>query len=150
MALVKSKTILGAGIWDGHPVGYLFVLPFGVLFIRVRAGARHRRPAYRASPTTILLQTPQFVGLTNYEHLIHGRRRRSSSPCKNTLVFACIAGPVGYILVLPGGLGHRLRCASSGPSPWPFTYPPSPAAWPCPPCGSIFSPATGTASSTTS
>ena len=44
-----------------------------------------------------LIGTPQFVGLINYKHLIFDDDIFLIA-LKNTLVFACIAGPVGYIL----------------------------------------------------
>ena len=92
MALVKSKRSWGRE----YGTGILFLLPFGVLFILFVLV-----PVIVALGTSFtnynMLQTPQFIGITNYVHLFMDDDVFLIA-MQNTLVFACITGPIGYIL----------------------------------------------------
>lgn len=77
-------------------VGYLFILPFFILFT-VFVLVPIIVACVLSFTNYDLIGTPQFVGLINYKHLIFDDDIFLIA-LKNTLVFACIAGPVGYIL----------------------------------------------------
>ena len=79
-----------------HYVGYLFILPFFILFT-VFVLVPIIVACVLSFTNYDLIGTPQFVGLVNYKHLIFDDDIFLIA-LKNTLVFACIAGPVGYIL----------------------------------------------------
>ena len=79
-----------------HYVGYLFILPFFILFT-VFVLVPIIVACVLSFTNYDLIGTPQFVGLINYKHLIFDDDIFLIA-LKNTLVFACIAGPVGYIL----------------------------------------------------
>ena len=90
--MVKSKRSWGRE----YGTGILFLLPFGVLFILFVLV-----PVIVALCTSFtnynMLQTPQFIGITNYVHLFMDDDVFLIA-MQNTLVFACITGPIGYIL----------------------------------------------------
>lgn len=79
-----------------HYVGYLFILPFFILF-----GIFVLAPIVVACVLSFtnynLIEAPDFVGMINFQHLIFDDDIFIIA-LKNTLVFACIAGPVGYIM----------------------------------------------------
>lgn len=77
-------------------IGYLFLLPFFVLFsIFVVAPVGY---AFVLSFTDYnMLQAPNFVGLNNYK-LLFLDDKVFLTAVSNTLTFALITGPIGYIL----------------------------------------------------
>ena len=79
-----------------HWRGYLFLLPFFVLFtIFVVAPVAY---AFVLSFTDYnMLQEPNFVGLNNYK-LLFLDDKVFLTAVSNTLTFALITGPIGYIL----------------------------------------------------
>lgn len=91
---MKSKSKLALW-WKRGRVGYAFLLPFVVLFL-----------VFTVLPIIIglglsftnynMLETPEWVGLTNYRQLILDDDVFITS-LKNTLLFAVIVGPIGYI-----------------------------------------------------
>lgn len=79
-----------------HWIGYLFLTPFIVLFtIFVVA------PVVVSIITSLtnynMLQAPSFIGLNNYK-LLFLDDKVFITAIKNTLTFACIVGPLGYLL----------------------------------------------------
>ena len=74
----------------------LFFLPFGLLFLLFVI-----LPVLVAFGTSFTnyntIQTPGFIGLTNYIHLFLDDDVFLTA-MKNTLLFACITGPLGYLL----------------------------------------------------
>ena len=76
-------------------VGYLFMAPFLVLFTTFTL-----IPIFVAMGLSLtnynLIQTPGFVGLTNYMNLILEDDVFLTS-LKNTILFALLTGPTGYI-----------------------------------------------------
>lgn len=76
-------------------IGYLFLAPFLVLFVTFTL-----IPIAVAMGLSLtnynLIQTPEFVGLTNYKNLILEDDVFLKS-LSNTLLFAVLTGPLGYI-----------------------------------------------------
>jgi len=82
--------------WRRDGIGYLFMLPFLVLlliFIVI--------PVFVALGTSFtnynMLQKPRWIGLNNYK-LLFMDDAIFLTALKNTFVFACITGPIGYIM----------------------------------------------------
>lgn len=76
--------------------GILFFLPFGILFLIFVIAPIV--VAFGISFTNYnMLQTPDFVGLDNYVHLFMDDDIFITA-IKNTIIFAVITGPAGYIL----------------------------------------------------
>lgn len=79
-----------------HGVGYLFMMPFAVLFFIFIV-----IPVFVALGISFtnynMIQAPKFIGITNYKLLFMDDDIFLTS-VKNTLIFACITGPIGYIL----------------------------------------------------
>ncbi len=79
-----------------HGTGYLFMLPFLILFTIFIIV-----PVFVALGTSFtnynMLQTAQWIGLNNYK-LLFLDDRIFLTALANTLVFACITGPIGYIM----------------------------------------------------
>ena len=89
-------TIRLRSFWRKNGVGYLFILPFAVLFtIFVVA------PVLVAVGTSLtqnnMIQPSKWVGLNNYKLLFMDDDIFLLS-LRNTFVFACITGPLGYAL----------------------------------------------------
>lgn len=76
--------------------GYLFMLPFLVLFTIFIVV-----PVIVALGTSLtnynMLQTPRWIGITNFK-LLFMDDDVFLIALKNTFIFACITGPIGYIL----------------------------------------------------
>lgn len=82
--------------WAKNRIGYLFLLPFLVLFI-----------IFTVVPVCVaigisftnynMLQTPKFLGLNNYK-LLFLEDDIFLIALKNTFIFAFITGPIGYIM----------------------------------------------------
>ena len=92
--LTKSEAI--KRFWRKNWMGYAFLAPFVILFtIFVVA------PVVTAIGLSFtnynMMQTPQFVGLTNYR-LLFLDDEVFMIGLANTLKFAIITGPVGYLL----------------------------------------------------
>lgn len=82
--------------WQKYGIGYLFLAPFVILFtIFVVA------PVLVAIATSFtnynMLQVPKFVGLNNYK-LLFLDDKVFLKALSNTMIFACITGPIGYLL----------------------------------------------------
>ncbi|NMA83327.1 MAG: sugar ABC transporter permease [Epulopiscium sp.] len=96
--LVKNKTRLDKIqlFIKKHYIGYLFLAPF-IIFFTIFVVA----PVVVAFGTSFtnynMLQKPSFVGLTNYK-LLFLDDKVFLTALKNTLTFACIVGPIGYLL----------------------------------------------------
>lgn len=82
--------------WKKNAVGYLFLAPFLILFtlfIVIPVGV-----AFALSLTNYnMLQPPKWVGLTNFK-LLFMDDDVFLIALKNTLIFALITGPLGYIM----------------------------------------------------
>lgn len=84
-----------AAFWSKYGIGTLFFMPMCILFF-----------VFVVFPVVIsigmsltnydMLQTPQFVGLNNYKQLFLDDEIFLVS-LENTLVFAVISGPIGYL-----------------------------------------------------
>lgn len=79
-----------------HWVGYLFLMPFVILFvlfvvIPVVVAFGYSFTNYN------MLQPPKWVGLTNYK-LLFLDDKIFLKALGNTLTFACVTGPIGYIM----------------------------------------------------
>jgi len=82
--------------WRKNGVGYLFILPFAVLFV-----------IFVVVPVIVsigvsftqnnMIQPAKWIGLTNYK-LLFMDDDIFLLALKNTFVFACITGPLGYII----------------------------------------------------
>jgi multiple sugar transport system permease protein len=82
--------------WNKNGTGYLFMLPFLILFslfilIPVFVALGISFTNYN------MLQAPKWLGLTNYK-LLFMDDDIFLVALRNTFVFACITGPIGYIL----------------------------------------------------
>lgn len=88
-------TIIKA-FWRKHGTGYLFMLPFLTLFFMFVI-----IPVFGALSTSFtnynMLQTPKWLGITNYK-LLFMDDDIFLIALKNTIIFACITGPIGYIM----------------------------------------------------
>jgi multiple sugar transport system permease protein len=82
--------------WKKNGIGYLFMAPFLILFtlfIIIPVAV-----AFWLSLTNYnMLQPPKWIGLTNFK-LLFMDDDIFLIALKNTLVFACITGPIGYIM----------------------------------------------------
>lgn len=82
--------------WKKHHAGYLYMAPFLILFF-----------VFTLAPLLVsilisftnynMYQTPTFVGLNNYKLLIFDDDVFLIA-LKNTLLFALITGPIGYVM----------------------------------------------------
>ena len=93
--MARSSTGLKA-FWRKYGTGYLFMLPFLTLFfifvvIPVFAALGISFTNYN------MLQAPKWLGLTNYK-LLFMDDDIFLIALRNTIIFACITGPVGYIM----------------------------------------------------
>lgn len=79
-----------------HRVHYLFMLPFTIVFILFTV-----LPVLGAIVLGFtdfnVLETPNFVGLNNYYRLFLNDSVFTIA-LKNTIIFACVTGPLGYML----------------------------------------------------
>jgi multiple sugar transport system permease protein len=82
--------------WKKNGVGYMFLAPYLILFLIFIV-----IPvviAFSMSVTNYnMIQKPKFVGLTNFKILFMDDDVFLIA-LKNTLIFACITGPIGYIM----------------------------------------------------
>ncbi len=82
--------------WQKYGMGYLFLAPFVILFTIFIVA-----PVLVAIGTSFtnynMLQTPSFVGLNNYK-LLFLDDEIFLIALQNTLMFACVTGPTGYLL----------------------------------------------------
>lgn len=99
----KSIAIAGTNVklgrkasWRKGLVGYVFMLPFLILFFIFII-----IPVFVAFGTSFtnfnMLQPAKWLGLTNYK-LLFLDDVIFLTAIKNTLIFACITGPIGYIM----------------------------------------------------
>jgi len=79
-----------------HWIGYLFMLPFTVLFLIFTVVPVITAFAISFSDYN-MLQVPKFLGFNNYK-LLFLDDQIFLTALKNTFVFACITGPAGYLL----------------------------------------------------
>lgn len=79
-----------------YGIGYLFLTPFVVLF-SIFVVAPVVVAIYLSFTNYNMLQPPSFMGINNYK-LLFLDDKIFLTAIKNTLVFACIVGPLGYIL----------------------------------------------------
>lgn len=82
--------------WKRNKTGYLFLAPFLILFsifilIPVIVAFSLSFTSYN------MLQPPKFIGITNYK-LLFMDDDIFLMALKNTFIFACITGPIGYIM----------------------------------------------------
>ncbi|HHV96592.1 MAG TPA: sugar ABC transporter permease [Clostridiaceae bacterium] len=93
--LVRSTTGLKV-FWRKHGTGYLFMLPFLILFFIFVV-----IPVFTALGISFtnynMLQQPRWLGLTNYK-LLFMDDDIFLIALKNTIIFACITGTMGYIM----------------------------------------------------
>lgn len=82
--------------WARNKIGYLFLAPFLILFVVFTL-----IPVAVAMGLSVtnynMLQTPKFMGINNYRLLILDDDVFLIA-LKNTLMFALITGPIGYIM----------------------------------------------------
>lgn len=82
--------------WNKHGTGYMLMLPFIVLFVIFTV-----IPVCVAIGTSLtnynMLQSADFVGLNNYKLLLL-EDDVFLIALKNTLIFSCITGPVGFMM----------------------------------------------------
>jgi multiple sugar transport system permease protein len=82
--------------WQKYGTGYMFLAPFLILFIVFVAV-----PVFIAVGLSFtsynMIQPAKWVGLTNYRLLLTDDDIFLTA-LKNTLVFACISGPIGFIM----------------------------------------------------
>ncbi len=79
-----------------HWVGYLFLLPFVLLFV-VFVVIPVIVALFTSFTNYNMLQAPEFVGLTNYK-LLFLDDKIFLTALRNTLTFSFITGPIGYIM----------------------------------------------------
>jgi len=93
--LARSTTGLKV-FWRKHGTGYLFMLPFLILFFIFVV-----IPVFTALGISFtnynMLQQPRWLGLTNYK-LLFMDDDIFLIALKNTIIFACITGTMGYIM----------------------------------------------------
>lgn len=82
--------------WKKHRVGYAFILPFIVLFA-IFIVVPVIVALFTSFTDSNMLQKSNFVGINNYKLLILDDKIFLTA-LKNTLIFAFITGPIGYIL----------------------------------------------------
>lgn len=82
--------------WSVYGTGLLFLLPFGLLFA-VFVLVPVAVALFTSFTNYNMLQEADFIGITNYVHLFMDDDVFLIA-IQNTLVFACITGPIGYIL----------------------------------------------------
>ena len=91
----KQQSKLSQG-WHKYGIGIMFVSPFLVLFFIFTVV-----PVFTAAGLSFtnynMIQTPKFIGATNYR-LLFTDDRIFLVALKNTFIFACITGPIGYIM----------------------------------------------------
>ena len=96
-------------LWKRGKTGYAFLLPFLIMFL-----------LFTIVPIIIgfvlsftnysVLETPKFIGLTNYKQLIFDDDIFLIA-LKNTIVFSVIMGPLGFILsFLLAWIINNLKC----------------------------------------
>jgi multiple sugar transport system permease protein len=90
----KNNTL--ANWWKRNKTGYLFLSPFLILFgifvlIPVAVAL------FLSFTSFNMLQPPKFIGISNYK-LLFMDDDIFLIALKNTFIFACITGPLGYIM----------------------------------------------------
>lgn len=96
-AAVKSKVYSkGRRIWRDNRIGWGFLLPFMVLFLVFTIIPVFVAMGYSFTNYN-MIQSPSFVGLQNYRNLFL-EDDVFIIALQNTLVFACVIGPTGYIM----------------------------------------------------
>ena len=95
---IKTKKIKGGGVASKSATltAIIFFLPFLVLFCIFTMGPVITS-LYYSLTNYDLIQTPEFIGLSNYQNLFLDDELFMSA-LKNTLYFALISGPVGYLM----------------------------------------------------
>ena len=82
--------------WRKYRAMYLFMLPFGVLFL-VFVIAPVLTAVYLSFTYFNVLEPPRWIGLSNYR-LLFVEDDVFLIAVKNTLLFAVITGPLGYVI----------------------------------------------------
>lgn len=111
----KFKTKLSRRIADGFKksyVSYLMLLPYALvfsLFILIPVGIS----IFYGFTNFNMVQTPKFIGLENYVRLFVDDEVFTTA-FTNTLIFAVVTGPVGYLLSfvlawLINEMNHKIR-----------------------------------------
>ena len=96
-AAVKPKVYSkGRRIWRDNRIGWGFLLPFMVLFLVFTIIPVFVAMGYSFTNYN-MIQSPSFVGLQNYRNLFL-EDDVFIIALQNTLVFACVIGPTGYIM----------------------------------------------------
>ena len=95
---VKPKKVKGGGVSSTSAIitAVIFFIPFLVLFCIFTIGPVVTS-LYYSLTNYDLIQTPEFVGLSNYQSLFLDDELFMTA-FKNTLYFALISGPVGYLM----------------------------------------------------
>lgn len=86
----------GVGSVSGTITAIIFALPFLVLFCMFTIGPVVQSALYSVTNYD-LIRTPEFIGLDNFKNLFLNDELFVLA-LKNTLLFAIIAGPIGYIM----------------------------------------------------
>ncbi|NLC68321.1 MAG: sugar ABC transporter permease [Clostridiaceae bacterium] len=79
-----------------HWVGYAFLLPFALLFT-IFVLAPVVIALFISFTNYNMLQPPKWIGINNYK-LLFLDDKIFLTALKNTLTFACITGPIGYLM----------------------------------------------------
>jgi multiple sugar transport system permease protein len=82
--------------WRKYRAMYLFMLPFGVLFL-IFVIAPVLTAVYLSFTYFNVLESPRWIGLSNYR-LLFVEDDVFLIAVKNTLLFAFITGPLGYVI----------------------------------------------------
>jgi multiple sugar transport system permease protein len=82
--------------WRRYRTMYLFMLPFGVLFL-IFVIAPVLTAVYLSFTYFNVLEPPRWIGLSNYR-LLFVEDDVFLIAVKNTLLFAVITGPLGYVI----------------------------------------------------
>ena len=82
--------------WHKYHTMYLFMLPFGILFL-IFVIAPVLTAIYLSFTYFNVLEPPRWIGLSNYR-LLFVEDDVFVTAIKNTLLFAVITGPLGYVI----------------------------------------------------
>ncbi len=105
--LTKTESI--KKFWQKNAMGYLFIAPFLILFTIFIVA-----PVITAIGLSFtnynMMQTPSFVGLNNYK-LLFLDDEVFMTGLSNTLTFAVVTGPVGYLMsFFAAWVINQLKC----------------------------------------
>lgn len=92
----RKNTAFRHGAWRRAKLGYGFLLPFLILYTLFTI-IPILMAVFTSFTSYSVLESPVFIGLTNYKLLIFDDEIFLMA-LKNTLIFAVVVGPAGFIL----------------------------------------------------